>query len=73
MTERTHEETGTFIQPEESALVASEDGDYRLLLRQYADDEPIPTSVMLLAAVAMKARDPEWVEQLLIDVFSDGS
>lgn len=63
-----HSDHGTVVQPNESALVVDEDGGLRLLLADYED---VPEMVLLLGAVLVKSRDPEWVADMIADM-TDG-
>ena len=66
-----HAEHGTVLHPDESALVFNREGELALLLKHREDDEEVPQLELLLAAVAIKARDQDWVAELIEEVFSD--
>ncbi|MEO4000282.1 hypothetical protein [Mesorhizobium sp. CAU 1732] len=56
---------GTVLPPDSSALVVDGDGSLSLLLAEYADDADVPIMVQLLAAVALRSDDDEWVAETL--------
>lgn len=61
----THSDTGTVLAPDQAALVVDKDGELSLLFPDYGEDGEVPAMVVLLAAVAQKANDPEWVEAMI--------
>ncbi len=56
---------GSVLAPDASALVVEPDGSLSLMLADYPDDQPVPRMVQLLAAVALRADDEEWVDEVL--------
>lgn len=52
----------TTIGPKEAALVAEENGELRLILPLYDDDEDVPPMALLLVAVTLKLGDEKWLE-----------
>lgn len=60
-----HSDHGTVIRPTEAALVVDEDGEMRMLMPGYADDQEVPLMVLLLGAVLVRSRDPDWIEEML--------
>lgn len=60
-----HSEHGRVIKPTEAALVVDENGEMRMLLPGYADDQDVPLMVLLLSAVLVRSSDPEWIEEML--------
>lgn len=56
---------GSVLASDASALVAEADGSLSLMLANYQDDEPVPRMAQLLAAVALRADDEEWVDEVL--------
>ncbi len=57
---------GTFLKPDQAALVFSEEG-WKLLMPEYEDDDEVPEFVILMAAISMKLEDRSWVERILED------
>jgi hypothetical protein len=53
------------LKPTEAALVVDEDGELRMLMPGYAEDQDVPLMVLLLSAVLVRSRDPEWIEEML--------
>lgn len=51
----------TIVEPNEAALVVEEDGEFRLILPDYADDEDVPFPVSLLVAISLKLDDENWI------------
>ena len=56
---------GTVLPSGASALVVDEKGELAFMLAEYADDEHVPVMVQLLAAVAIRSDDEEWVAETL--------
>jgi hypothetical protein len=61
---------GSVLPAGSSALVVDEEGRLSFLLADYPEDRPLPVLVQLLAAVAIRSDDEEWVEETL-SVFND--
>ena len=61
----TTNDQGTIIGPNEAALVAEENGELRLILPEYDDDEEVPPMVLLLAAITVKLKDQEWLDETM--------
>ena len=57
-------EEGTLVRANEAALVVDEDGELRLILPDYEDDNDIPQGALLLAAVLVRAEDEEWINEM---------
>ena len=55
----------TIIGPNEAALVAEENGELRLILPDYDDDEDVPPMVLLLAAIIVKLKDQDWLDNTM--------
>jgi hypothetical protein len=55
-------EEQTIIKPSEAGLVAEEDGEFRLIMPEYEDDEDVPQGALLIAAISIKLNDPEWID-----------
>jgi hypothetical protein len=53
------------IKPNEAGLIAEENGEFRLIMPEYLDDEDVPPAALLLAAISMKLSDPEWIDLTL--------
>ena len=67
-----HSDHGTVVKPDEAALVVGTDGDIKMCVPEYGDEEDVPYYVMLLTAVWLKIReDEEWGQNLLDEVFGD--
>ena len=62
---------GSVLSPRSSALVVSEDGELSMRMAHFPDDAEVPRMVLLLAAVLVRSRDDEWVEDMLSDFQSD--
>ena len=61
-----HSDHGTVLKPTEAALVVDEDGEMRMLMPDYAEDQHVPLMVLLLSAVLVRSCDPEWIEEMLV-------
>ncbi len=61
----TNDDQGTIIGPNEAALVAEENGELRLILPEYDDDEDVPPMVLLLAAIIVKLKDQDWLDETM--------
>lgn len=59
---------GTVIQSDQAALVVDPDGSFRLLFPDIPVDAEASHGHALIAAIAMKMSDPEWVEGLIADL-----
>jgi hypothetical protein len=57
-------EGGTLIEANEAALIVGEDGELRLVLPDYEDDNDIPPGALLLAAVLVRSEDDDWVNEM---------
>ena len=55
----------TIIGPNQAALVAEENGELRLILPDYDDDEDVPPMVLLLAAIIVKLKDQDWLDNTM--------
>ncbi len=55
----------TIIGPNEAALVAEENGELRLILPEYDDDQDVPPMALLLVAVTLKLGDEKWLENTM--------
>lgn len=58
---------GSVLPPDAAALVVDAAGERSFLIPDYPEDAKVPTMVQLLAAVLIRARDEEWVEEMLFD------
>ncbi len=54
-----------FVAPDEAALIIEPDGELRLILPEHLEDDEAHPFVALLAVVATKFGDPEWVAGML--------
>jgi hypothetical protein len=61
---------GTVLEADQAALVVDPDGGFRLLLPHLPEDSAASLGHALIAAIAVKMNDPEWVEGLLEDLAS---
>ena len=71
---KKHPDDGTHITSKEAALVVGEDGDFRLILPDYEDDNDIPPGALLLAAVLVRSEDEDWANEMsafLLDRYAD--
>lgn len=59
---------GTVLQADQAALVIDPDGSFRLVFPDIPADAIASDGHALIAAIAMKMSDPEWVEELLADL-----
>ena len=59
---------GTVLQSDQAALVVDPDGRFHLLLPDVPEDSATSLSHALIAAIAVKMNDPEWIEGLLADL-----
>jgi hypothetical protein len=56
---------GSVLPADASALVVTVDGELSLMLADAPEDASLPRMTLLLAAVALRATDEEWVEETL--------
>lgn len=67
-----HSDHGTVVKPDEAALIVDRDGDFRMCMPEYKDEQEVPYGVMVLTAVWIKMRDDEhWALELAEEVFND--
>lgn len=67
-----HSDHGTVVKADEAALIVDTDGDIRMCMPEYSDEEDVPFAVMVLTAVWIKMRDDqEWALQLAEEVFGE--
>jgi hypothetical protein len=63
-----HNDQSTVLRKDQYALVANMDGSFALYIPDLPHGTPVPRSVMLLAAIAAKIVDEEWVDGMLRDI-----
>lgn len=56
---------GSVLPPDAAALVVDTSGGLSFLLPDYPDAAEVPRMVQLLAAVLLRSKDEEWVEEML--------
>jgi hypothetical protein len=56
---------GTWLTPDQAALVVRPNGAFSLIMPELPDDEPPSQSLQLLVAMAVRVDDPEWVAEML--------
>jgi len=56
---------GSILPPDATALVVDASGDISFLLPDYPVSTEVPRMVQLLAAVLLRSRDEEWIEEML--------
>jgi len=67
-----HSDHGTVVKPDEAALIVDSDGDFKMCMPEYGDDDDVPYAVMVLTALWIKMRDDaEWTQELVEDVFGE--
>ena len=67
-------EDGTLVDANEAVLIVGEDGELRLILPDYEDDNDIPPAALLLAAVLVRSDDEGWVNEMsafLLERYAD--
>ena len=70
--EEAHGENGTHVKPDEAALIVDTNGEARICMQEYGDEEEVPYHVALLMAVWIKMRDDEgWAQKLVEEVFDE--
>lgn len=70
--ENPHSDHGTVVKPDEAALIVDADGDFKMCMPDYGDDDDVPYAVMVLTALWIKMRDDaEWTQELVEDVFGE--
>jgi hypothetical protein len=62
MTQETHSDHGTVVRKDQAALVADPDGGVHVLM---PSSEVLTGGARLIAAIALRLSDREWVEELL--------
>jgi hypothetical protein len=69
--EDPHSDHGTVVKPDEAALIVDTDGNLKMCMPDYAEEEEVPFYVMVLTAVWLKMRDDNrWGLELAEEVFS---
>jgi len=68
MYHEAHTDHGTVLRRDQFAIVANMDGSFSLYIPNLPDDTELPLNVRLLAAVAAKIDDEEWVADMLSDL-----
>lgn len=67
-----HSDHGTVVKPNEAALIVDAEGEFRMCMPEYGDEEEVPYAVMVLTAVWIKMRDDQqWALELAEEVFAD--
>lgn len=67
-----HSINGTHIEPDESALIIGANGDFRLCMPEYGDDEQVPYQVAIISAIWLKLRNDEnWAGRIVEEAFAD--
>lgn len=61
----TSTDYGSVLPPDAAALVVDASGDISFLLPDYPAAAEVPRMVQLLAAVLLRSKDVEWVEEML--------
>ena len=70
--QEAHSDHGTVVKPDEAALIVDTNGDIKMCMPEYADEEDVPFYVMVLTAVWIKMReDQQWALELAEEVFND--
>jgi hypothetical protein len=60
-----HDDGGSIVLPEETALVWSPETGFRLVMPEYGDDEQVPAEVAALAMMSLLTEDEDWMAELL--------
>lgn len=68
MSHQAATDQGTVIEADQAALVVDADGSFRLLFPDIPAEAEASRGHAIIAAIAMKMSDPEWVEDLLADL-----
>ena len=69
--EDSHSDHGTVVKQNEAALIVDKDGNLKMCMPDYAEEEEVPFYVMVLTAVWLKMRDDDqWGLELAEEVFS---
>lgn len=68
MSHEAHSDYGTVLRPDQFALVAGMDGGFSLLVPDLPEGTAVPRSVQLLAAIAAKIGDEEWIDDMIRDL-----
>ena len=67
-----HSVNGTHVEPNESALIIGSNGDFRLCMPEYGDDEAVPYQVAIISAIWLKLRNDEnWAATIVEEAFAD--
>jgi hypothetical protein len=70
--EDAHSDHGTVVKASEAALIVTDDGDLKMCMPEYEDEEDVPFFVMVLTAVWLKMRDDEqWGLELAEEIFAE--
>ena len=65
MHHEAHTDHGSVLRRDQFAIAANMDGSFSLYISHMADDAELPVNFQLLAVVAAKIDDEEWVEEML--------
>jgi hypothetical protein len=65
MTHEAHSDHGTVLRRDQFAIAANMDGSFDLYIPDLPDDTELPLNVQLLAAIAVKIDDDEWIADML--------
>lgn len=70
--EDAHSDHGTVVKSNEAALIVDADGNLKMCMPEYADEDEVPFFVMVLTAVWLKMKDDEqWGLELAEEIFAD--
>lgn len=65
MFHEAHSDHGTVLRSDQMALIANGDGSFSLYLPRFPEGATVPLSMQLLAAVAARIDDEEWIADML--------
>jgi hypothetical protein len=68
MVHEAHTDHGSVLRPDQFAIAANADGTFALYVPQAAGGPPVSRSTLLLAAVAAKLGDEDWVADMIRDL-----
>jgi hypothetical protein len=68
MVHEAHTDHGSVLRADQFAIAANADGSFALFMPQFQAGQALPRSVLLLAAVAAKLGDEDWVADMIRDL-----
>lgn len=65
MSHEAHSDHGTVLRPDQFALIANMDSSFSFYMPELPQSTLLPRSVLLLAAIAHKINDEDWIDDMI--------